>query len=237
MGRYIDVDVQRAVRQECCFGCVICGNLVTQFEHFDPPFAEARTHRIEGIALLCGSCHDQKTRKFLSVESVRAARANPKACRDGFASTQLDAMAPFQLEVGAMSFENVTSILRLGGEELLVVQPPNRDGGPVRVSGTFYDEAGAEVLKLVENVIEVRAENWDAQAMGGRFIVRKGKRNIALELSVIPPHLLRIEYLKMRTHGLSIEVRRNGVVHLYRDGVSITLDRASIHGSSSVFDF
>ena len=42
--RHIPADVARAVRQECGFGCVICGVALIQYEHFDPEFAEAREH-------------------------------------------------------------------------------------------------------------------------------------------------------------------------------------------------
>ena len=42
LSRSIPEDVKQHVRQECGFGCVICGNIIIDYEHIDPGFAEAR---------------------------------------------------------------------------------------------------------------------------------------------------------------------------------------------------
>jgi hypothetical protein len=95
--RDIPAGVKRAVRRACGFGCVICGHAIIQYEHFNPPFAEAKEHNPEGMALLCGGCHDRKTRGFLSVSTVAQARQNPRAFQRGYAHDLFDLRSPFIL--------------------------------------------------------------------------------------------------------------------------------------------
>ena len=71
--RQIPPDVAFQVRSECGFGCVVCGNAVYEYEHIDPPFAEAKQHEAARIALVCGGCHSPKTRGFTSADLIKAA--------------------------------------------------------------------------------------------------------------------------------------------------------------------
>lgn len=75
--RYIRADVARQVRQECFFGCVICGSIPCDYDHFEVEFKDAEEHDASRIALLCGGCHRQKTPRTLSTARVKQARANP----------------------------------------------------------------------------------------------------------------------------------------------------------------
>ena len=60
------------------------GNGIYQYEHFDPPFSECIMHKEYGITLLCGGCHDPKTRGYLPLEIVKSANQHPKALIEGF---------------------------------------------------------------------------------------------------------------------------------------------------------
>ena len=40
--------VKRQIRQECFFGCVVCGKLPYTYEHFAPPFKDATEHNPRG---------------------------------------------------------------------------------------------------------------------------------------------------------------------------------------------
>ena len=82
--------LKRALRQACGYGCVICGCAIYQYEHIGPTFTEAREHDPERMALLCGSCHDKKTRGLLSKETAMLARNSPFAKREGFSRVSLD---------------------------------------------------------------------------------------------------------------------------------------------------
>ena len=52
-------------------GCVHCGRGFYTYEHFNPPFSEAITHDVNGIALLCGQCQLLATKGILSKETIQ----------------------------------------------------------------------------------------------------------------------------------------------------------------------
>ncbi|GAA3997406.1 hypothetical protein GCM10022211_03460 [Sphingomonas humi] len=71
LSRTIPADVKREVRQSCQFGCVRCRASLYQYDHFDPEYADATEHAADGIALLCPTCHDLKTKGVLTAARVR----------------------------------------------------------------------------------------------------------------------------------------------------------------------
>src|SRR5215204_3499084 len=77
LSRAIPSPTKRAVRQECGFGCVVCGCGIYQYEHIHPPWHAAREHLCPCIALLCGTCHEYVTRKFWPKSKIAAARLDP----------------------------------------------------------------------------------------------------------------------------------------------------------------
>jgi len=128
---------------------VICGAAFFQYEHFDPPFVDAQEHRPEGIALLCGACHDKKTKGIWSVDKVRAARKNPVTFRAGPARDAFDITAPFILWLGSSSFQNVSTIVKTKEEESwLSIESSEENVGPVRISADFFDVQGELSLKI-----------------------------------------------------------------------------------------
>ena len=103
LSRTIPNGTKRLVRQRCGFGCVICGNAIIQYEHFNPEFENATKHDSNGITLLCGYCHDLKTRGFLSVDSVIAANKNPYCLQKNNSKFQMDiSSSPMTIKIHNM---------------------------------------------------------------------------------------------------------------------------------------
>jgi trigger factor len=74
--------VKRTVRQECAFGCVICGLPLYEYDHI-VPYAEVQEHRPENLVLLCPTHRGEKTRGLLSPGAVGDARKSPANARSG----------------------------------------------------------------------------------------------------------------------------------------------------------
>src|SRR3569832_302716 len=86
LARSIPDPVKREIRKRSGFGCVICGLILYDYEHFDPPYEEATRHDPNGICLLCPNHHRRAGRPALSKEEVGRAYAEPFALRRGYAS-------------------------------------------------------------------------------------------------------------------------------------------------------
>src|SRR5687768_2599641 len=90
LARDIPDAVKREVRQRCGFGCVIDGSALYTYEHFDPPYKDARRHEPAGITLLCGSCQLKTSRGQLSKLTIAEANANPYPLHQGWSGAVFD---------------------------------------------------------------------------------------------------------------------------------------------------
>ena len=237
LGRYIPTDVARQVRKECGFGCVTCGLAIAQYEHIDPPFAEAKVHDPLAIALLCAGCHDHVTRGFWSKQRIMEARKNPVTFAHGCSRDAFEIAAPFQLQVGNNYFDNIRSIIRRrNGEQWFSVEPPEEEGAPPRISATFFDDDGTATLVIAENPWRCPTNVWDLVVEGRVIEIRKKKGDLGLRLRVSPPHGLAIERLKMKHGDIAIEISPDGRVFLeYRDRTRIQMEGNHAAGAETVY--
>lgn len=236
LSRHIPAAIRRQVRRACGFGCVVCGLAFAQYEHFDPPFEEAVEHRVEGIALLCGACHDKKTRGFWSQEKIALARSTPITFHGGRARDVFDLRPPFTLWLGNTRFERVSTIVKTReGERWLSIEEPEDPEGPLRVSAVFYDKDEHESLIITGNEWTPSSNQWDTDTEGNRITVRRGPGDIALELVALPPHGLRVSRLRMRKADVSIVIEPSAKTTIERNGGITMLDGCFASGADCAF--
>jgi hypothetical protein len=219
LSRDIPSEVEREVRKKCGFGCVICGSAICQYEHLDPPFKEAKEHRVEGIVLLCGACHDRKTRGLLSTETVKQAAKHPKCLHEGFSFGPFDVGNQHpSIIIGTFRTERVPRVICVGQETLLGVEKPETPGGPFRLSANF-EHSGQEFFRIEQNQWRTPTSNWDVEIKGQRIIIRRAKRDIILQLKSDPPHTLIVETIDFQYQDFHV---RGNEEELRIDGPGIT---------------
>lgn len=206
--RTIPESVKLAVRQRCGFGCVMCGCGIVQYEHFDPPFANAKAHTADGITLLCASCHDKATRGIVPQDEVRRANRAPYCKTLGVARDVLfvPKAVPSVVFGGAEFVSHVT--LLFDNEVLLAFLPPEEPGGPVRLHAKFADARGP-ICEIRNNEWQVRAARWDARTTGKFLEVRNAFGEIALRINLNAKRALEIARLRMHYQGFLIQIRDN----------------------------
>ena len=215
LARDIPDQVKLAVRQACGFGCVLCGAPVVQYDHFAPEFKDARAHDPAGIALLCGSCHDRKTRRRTSAAAVAKARAAPFALREGFVREPLEIGAgDVTVMLGEMRVTRCPVILRVRGKDVISIDPPELAGGPHRVNAAFANTSGHPLCRIIDNEIELRVSPWDIEFVGPTPIVKSAPGAIALSLTTIPGEGLRVDQMDIVQAGLRVRIEANGDVVL-----------------------
>ncbi len=196
--RDIPDPVKRQVRQVCGFGCVICGASIIQYEHVDPPFAEARVHDPTRIALLCPQHHAKVTTGFLSKEAVRQAMRDPYAKRAGYASEflELGKQHP-KIVFAGVTLTRCQIPIIARGVPLFMVQEAKEARAPFRLTANFFDSRGQPSLQVIENEWRVSVGNWDVETTGGRIVVRDAPGHISLRLHAGTPDALIVEQLDM----------------------------------------
>jgi hypothetical protein len=164
--RHIPVEVRRQLRREAGFGCVICGDPLITYHHFDPPFDECGTHDPKGMVSLCGRHHARADRKgrdggLYSTAEMRSFKNNPHNC--GVMKDQrLDPMPATLLGlIGGIPAVGTDLILRVSGAPRLRVRS---EQGRATIDTALITRLGEELALVEENGLLLRtSELHDAE--------------------------------------------------------------------------
>lgn len=215
------------MRRRCGFGCVICGNAIVTYEHFDPPFREARTHRAEGITLLCGSHQLESSKGLLSRDSIKRANAKPCCQQRGYAAHVLDLgdERP-KLLVGGSDVTDCGSGLAFNDRWLLRVREPEAHSDRWRLSARFLSNAGNVACEIRNNELIVPAVKFEIEQTARTLLVRYDQ-DVVLELELRPPATLAVNRYTVATAF--------GVIFIGRRSIQDPL--GSTESLKSVIDF
>jgi hypothetical protein len=202
LSRYIPPNVKREVRKRCGFGCVVCGVSIIEYEHIDPPFAEAKEHDPDKIALLCPQHHSKVTRQFLSKQTVKKALEDPFCKKSGYANEMFDiGQTHPKIIFAGQTLTNCQIPIEVKGMPLFEIKEPEEIGGPFRLSGCFYNSCGQLSLQIIDNEWRTYETNWDVEATGGKIIIRDAPQHISLKMVTTPPDGVIVEELDMYLEG------------------------------------
>jgi hypothetical protein len=197
LSRDIPSSIKRAVRQACGYGCVVCGSAIVEYEHVDPPFADARTHDAERITLLCPTCHGMVTRGFMSKQTVTDHLAAPACLARGYSNALFDLRRETAEIIIGSNVIRAPSPIAVKGKPLLTFHPAESAGAPIQLTGNFYNSRGELSVMIRENEWQALSTNWDAEAKGGVIVIRDDVAHISLQLRAVPPKVLVVERLDM----------------------------------------
>ena len=198
LSRAIPSPVKREVRQRCGFGCVVCGNAIFQYEHFDPEYKDAKSHEANGITLLCPGHHDEKRKGFLAEEQIRACNRTPYTLKHGSSYHNVTTVFTPEIVLGMKTFAGGSSILTIGGELMLGFKPPEADGAPHRLSFCFFGKDDEEVFSIIDNELRCPSDSFDIEIEGNVWSFRSALRKIDLVIRFDLP--TRITIAKMNFH-------------------------------------
>jgi hypothetical protein len=190
LARDIPENVKRSVRKRCGFGCVVCGNPFIQYDHFNPEFAEAVSHDPEGITLLCGSCHDKKSKGILSTETVAKANNDPYPIRKGLAWGNLDMGTQHPVVTIGGNF------IQDYNEPLISIKPPENKGEIFRFNVHLKDNEGGDTLIVKDNEV-VFQDGWDVIWRGPEISIKANKGLFALVMRLTPPREIHFDKVEM----------------------------------------
>lgn len=198
LSRDIPDPIKRQVRQECGFGCVICGLAIVSYEHLDPVFSNATTHDPQNIALLCEHCHSRITRKYWSKQKAIEARKSPyciinKKCHDAFDINTPDAF----IWLASNVFRNPSNLITINNEPILSFILPTSQSEPYKLNAKFYDDNNVLSLEISNNEWFGHTGNWDIECRDRRVIIRQRPGNISLSILCIPPKGIIVERINM----------------------------------------
>ena len=225
LSRVIPAEVKREVRRRSGHGCVVCRELICEYEHIDPPFASARTHEADDICLLCPKHHDLKTRGRLSASQVRLAYDRAQTSNLPPPFHQLHFSGQLRITLGNALFEYTPAdapLLEYDGVPLLTVTyVPDAVFGGFRpsLSGKLADRQGKTLFDIDDNVINFAKDSFDIEAVGPVITIRSELRRIAIRLTLEPPDGVVLNQLLMKHGEVEFDFDRNfGCTVPTRDG-------------------
>lgn len=203
--RNIPEEVKKIVRKRCGFGCVICGNGIFQYDHFNPTFDDATSHDPNGITLLCGYCHDRKTRKQYSIEKIFEANCSPKCLINGYTSFSLDfdSRKP-EVVLGTNRFIEPKSIVRLLERDIFWLG--SSEDGACLLNFIFFDKFGTEICRIESNEIISNVGNFDIECKGTNISFKDNDSTSLLQISYLPRKEIKIMRLKMNFNGFLVNI-------------------------------
>ncbi len=222
LSRNVPEEVKRKVRQRCGFGCVICGNPIISYEHFDPPFRDARSHSADGITLLCGSCHQKTTMGLINKGTVAKYNADPSGLREdvSFGIDDLVGSVPPIVLMGSNRFRCTGEVIRVADRTVLGFEVEIGARPAVLINMRICDRNGRTMFEIVRNEVSISKANWDVVWRGQSLTVRRANYKILLLLKFMMPNAIKISRLDLISSGVRLRVRNNGdVVATFASGM------------------
>lgn len=209
---YISADVRRSVRRRCGFGCVLCGQAIIQYHHFDPPFEDATENRPEGITLLCGQCHAKFHKGLISLDTITKANGSPYCMTAGRAKDKLffSCTSP-QVWLGSAGIQCQYPIV-YHNELILGFDAAAEQGSPLRLQANLTGPDGEKIFEVVDNEWQVGANLFDIEEVANRLVIRNSGRKIILDMTFVPEAGLIIEALDMSVGGSSVVINKQGLM-------------------------
>ena len=220
LSRYIPVDVAKAVRRKCGFGCVVCGSAIYDYEHFKPEFKDAKFHDSSGIVLLCPTHHRAKG-GFISPKTLEKCAKAPFCMSSGFSHTEMDiddltiTIGPIIAErcltalevksvffidkvlIGSKAVHWLPSYIKNVVTKSIWFGPPEEKGAPLRFNMLVNGPNHSKLIWIEDNTWHGSINNFDIELSSGK---EKSKIRVAtssgvaiLDMEFTPPNQIKIK--------------------------------------------
>ena len=224
LSRVIPAEIKREIRQQCGFGCVICGLGIIQYEHVDPEFKDAKKHDPANMTLLCPQCHSKVTTKMWSTSRVKLAMRMPKCLQQGYSNEFFDfpERNP-SLIFGGVKLSNCKIPIQVANYPLFQLKKPEYLGQPFLLSGLFTDSNGEVSLEIKDNEWKANSSLWDVEVKGPCITIRERHRKIHLVLTITEQCDILVSRLDMVFAGFYFEANGDYLKVTFPDGGSSEL--------------
>lgn len=184
--RYIPANKRRALRQEACFCCPICGCPILVYHHIIP-WADIKEHLNEHMIPLCPTCHsladNEAYSKSFLYEIKQAGKGSP-----GWKHSIRFPSDDFYLQVGNIKFEKPKEILQIDNSPILSIERSSEDN--LILNTLFYDDSRRLLLSVLDNELTINTKYfWDIEYNGKLLTVKKRPRQVMFQIEIHSEHI------------------------------------------------
>lgn len=209
----IPEDIKRQVRQLSGFGCILCGELVCDYEHI-VPWPVCREHKVQNIVLLCTRHHREVTSGRTPKARVLEAQKTPFALKNGNnAFYSFEAAPQKAFHIGSNTFIlggfNPFHLVLVGCKHFASIE---FEYGIPLLSLEVSGKKEGNFLKIVRNEVIVNSYRlWDVHLTGKKFMVKRKSGEILLKI-VFDNGNIHIEKLMLEIPGYTFHFSKDGVL-------------------------
>ncbi|MGN6645842.1 MAG: HNH endonuclease signature motif containing protein [Cytophaga sp.] len=217
ISRNIPLPIKRQVRQECGFGCVICGLPLYEYDHiFD--WSIVKEHKIANLALLCDKHHKEKTNRLLTSDQVLKYRLDPHNLKQEFSkeySLHFEG-TDFSVEIGPtiFSLENVNPtndfIIPILIDNYRIISF-NIVENQLFFDLVVFNKERKLLLEIHENQLIYSIGQWDIEFVGRNLTLREESNKIFFDIDFIIPNKVKINKGTFYYNGRCILIDKNGI--------------------------
>ena len=213
----IPEEIKRKVRQECYFGCVICGSPFFDYDHI-VPYSQVKEHTVENLALLCRTHHNDKTpikNPRLSIERVLEARINPFN-KDKSYTSSYKLVDDKNLKV-MLGCNEAKKTFDRGDDNHYVIWNSgysfftiHADNGYICFSLSLTDSDGNLLLTIDKGEIKVTTQEWDYNFKANRLKIWRKQRELLFDanLSGNLVHIHKGAFINKHNDGFIVKNRQ-----------------------------
>ena len=220
--------IKRIVRQQCYFGCAICGMPFFEYDHIEE-YAHVKENKADNLILLCPTHHAAKTTNKMSKERLKEAQKNPyNASRPNTTGFKVE---PSKQLITLLGSNKVTGWypdgkgdhypIWINGKGFFVI---HSNEGWLSVSLTITNEHGDILLQVIRGELIVSTSSWDYVYESDNIKIRAGLRNILLDMTLSD---CKVQIL----NGMFFDKTKDGFI--VRDGALITYCDGNFRGFST----
>jgi hypothetical protein len=182
LGKNIPLQIQRQLRKECFFGCVLCGCPLLKYAHI-VPYDRIQAFLPENMISLCPLHYDKYDSGDLAESYLRDAKRNPHnklQPQDAF-FVELQELV---INVGKSKFINTYRVLVIDDFDLITV---TRDNGKYFIFDiNFFDKINNMVATVSENSwVSEKNMDWNIDYRPQKYLsIQNPQRNITLEIAI-----------------------------------------------------
>jgi hypothetical protein len=224
---YIPRKMQKEIKRRCGFGCVICGNAIYTFEHFDPPFEDLTELNANGITLLCWGHQGESSKGLLSKATISNADKNPCCKQSGYSKHIFDLGNPNLNMILGGSLIECGPRMVVDENTIFEVFPPENKSHRWTLSAEFRDPKNRLICKIERNELSVSSESSNFEQTARTFsIFYDGVPFLVMELE--PPHSLHIHKYRCETDAGTLTIDDDAMMFLAHSGEDLTIRRSHL---------
>jgi hypothetical protein len=206
----IPAPIQKQLKKEAVFGCVICGCPLLNYIHIIPPF-DKNAFLPEDMAAICPNCKSRFDRHEFSESYLRDVKKNPHNRmreKDAF-SLESGEMV---INLGKMKYINTPRVLAVNDFDIITLKQEN-ERKLILLDINFFDKLNNLVAIVSENswVAEkqVSTSVWEINYKPKHLVIRNNQNELLFEA--------RIEYQEVFIRGVmyysgsTVKVTDNGI--------------------------